>query len=315
VPAARLTRFAWFTLAYIIAVVLFGAVVRATDSGAGCGSNWPTCRGDVVPMEGTAKTAIEFTHRTTSFLAVAFVLTLAVWVLRTRPKGDVVRIAAAAAGVLILSEALIGAALVLFEWTEDDASTGRAISIAVHLVNTFLLLAALSLTAWWLSGGTVGRRPFDADRRRLVTIGAVLLMLVGAFGAITALGDTLLPEERLTEGFSDDFTGTFLVRLRWIHPIVAVGAAAFLVWMGRTVMREGGWTARFARAVENLVVIQLFVGVMNVFLKAPVWMQIVHLLLAGLLWIAFVLLATEYLGGSQDRTAVPAAEPGEALTA
>lgn len=312
-PAARLTRFAWFTLAYVVSVVLFGAVVRATDSGAGCGSNWPTCGGDVVPLEGTAKTAVEFTHRTTSFLAVVFVVTLAVWVVRSRQKGEAVRIAAIAAGVLVFGEALIGAALVLYGWTEDDASTGRAVSIAVHLVNTFGLLAALASAAWWLSGGTRPGAPPARNRRRVVAIGAVLLLAAGAFGAITALGDTLLPDERLTEGFSDDFTGTFLVRLRWIHPIVAVAAAAFVVWMGRTAGRLGGWTARFARAVENLIVVQLFAGIVNVFLKAPVWMQVVHLLLADLVWIGFVLLAIEYLVGAPDR--VEERARGEAMAA
>jgi heme A synthase len=295
VTTTRLARFAWFTLSYIVAVVLFGAVVRATDSGAGCGSNWPTCQGDVVPLEGSAETAIEFTHRTTSFLAVVFVVVLAVWVLRVRPKGDVVRLTAISSGVLILSEALIGAALVLFGWTEDDASTGRAISIAVHLVNTFLLLASLALTAWWLGEGTRPARPLPRGRLRLMTIGAGALVITGAFGAITALGDTLLPDERLTEGFGPDWTGTFLVRLRWIHPIVAVAAAVLVVWMVRTIRVRGRGVA-LARLIENVAVIQLFAGVVNVFLKAPVWMQVVHLLLADLLWVGFVLFATEVLG-------------------
>lgn len=302
-PDARLIRFAWFVLAYSIAVVLFGAVVRATGSGAGCGSNWPTCRGEVVPLSGAAETAIEFTHRTTSGLALLFVFALVLWVWRTRPAGDPARRFAAAAGVLIVAEALIGAALVLFGWVGDDASNGRAVSISIHLVNTFLLLAALALTAWTLSGGVLPTRPFPAARRRLVLVGAAGLMFTGAAGAITALGDTLFPAENVLSGIRDDFTGTFLVRLRWIHPIIAIATGAVLVFMARTapVARASG--NRLAMGLEGLVFLQVTAGFVNVALLAPVWLQVVHLLAADLLWVGFVLYSQEVLAAPAERTA------------
>jgi heme A synthase len=295
VTSDRLTRFAWLTLAWNTGVILFGAVVRATGSGAGCGSNWPTCRGDVVPLSGAAETAIEFTHRVTSGLALVLVAVLAAWVLRATVAGHPSRRAAVAAGVLVLVEAAIGAMLVLLEWVEDDASTGRAVSISLHLVNTLALLAALALTAWWLQGGSVPRRPFPKERRRLVVIGIAGLALVGASGAITALGDTLFPAESLLEGIRDDFTGTFLVRLRWIHPIVAVATAFFLVFTVRRVEVAGATGRRLAAAVESLAIGQLLLGALNVVLLAPVWMQVVHLLVADLTWVAFVLYSVEML--------------------
>lgn len=305
---SRLARFAWFVLAYSIAVVLFGAVVRATGSGAGCGSNWPTCRGEVVPLSGAAETAIEFTHRTTSALALLFVFSLAVWVWRSRPAGDPARRFAAGAGALVVAEALIGAALVLFEWVGDDASTGRAVSISLHLVNTFLLLAALALTAWSVSGGVVPRRPFPAAGRRLVWIGVAGLMATGAAGAITALGDTLFPAENVLSGIRDDFTGTFLVRLRWIHPIVAVATGAFLVFVTRTAAVAGPEGRRLATLLEGLVFLQVAAGFVNVALLAPVWMQVLHLLVADVMWVTFVLYSTEVLGAPARRVAetVPA---------
>jgi heme A synthase len=308
VPTSRLTRFAWFVLAYSVAVVLFGAVVRATGSGAGCGSNWPTCRGEVLPLSGAAETAIEFTHRTTSGLAVLFVIGLVAWVWRVRPAGDPARRFAAAAGGLIIVEALIGAALVLFGWVGDDASTGRAVSISVHLVNTFLLLAALALTAWTLSGGVLPKRPLPPGRRRLVGIAAGGLIVTGAAGAITALGDTLFPAENVLSGIRDDFTGTFLVRLRWIHPIVAIATGAVLVFMARTSSVAGGAGRRLATVLEGLVFVQVAAGFVNVALLAPVWMQVLHLLLADAMWVVFVLYSQEVL-------AAPSQHPAPAVAA
>ncbi|MFH2072181.1 MAG: COX15/CtaA family protein [Actinomycetota bacterium] len=303
-PDDRLRKFAWFVLAYNVAVILFGAVVRATGSGAGCGSDWPACRGGVVPLSGTAETAIEFTHRASSGIALLLVFTLMVWVLRRRPAGDVVRLTAIASAVLVVNEALVGAVLVLFGWVEDDQSLGRAVSIAVHLVNTFLLLGALSLTAWWMSGGHRASRPFPARERRLMGWATAGLILVGAAGAITALGDTLFPAESIFAGIRDDFTGAFLVRLRWVHPIVAVGTGLLLAWIAPRYARYGGKVQKLAAIVTGLVIAQLILGMVNVLMLAPVWMQVVHLLAADLLWIAFVLFAVEATAAAQRQAAV-----------
>lgn len=287
----RFTRFAVVTLAYNIGVILFGAVVRATGSGAGCGSHWPTCGGQVVPLSGSAERFIEFGHRASSGVALVLVGILVVWAIRSREAGDPVRIAAIVAGILIVNEALIGAALVLFEWVGDDRSVGRAVSITVHLVNTFLLLAALTLTAWWSAGHrTPPRRP-NRVTAWLVGIGAVALILVGASGAITALGDTLFPPH---EAGADP--ASFLVSLRWVHPVLAVGTALYLLHLSR-VLRVPD---RMRGYLAGIVVIQLTAGVVNIALAAPVWMQVVHLLIADLLWIAFVVTGSTALSERVD---------------
>lgn len=296
----RLARLAWFVLAYNIVVILFGAVVRATGSGAGCGSNWPTCRGDVVPLSGTAETAIEFTHRATSGLALILIFVLAYRVFRSRSAGDPARLAVAAAAVFVVGEALIGAALVLFEWVGEDESTGRAVSIALHLVNTLLLVGALTVTAWALGGGRLPQRPWPSRERRLVVAAVGGLVIVGAAGAITALGDTLFPAESLLEGIRDDFTGTFLVRLRWIHPVVAVVMGLYLLWL-RNHME--GSHRRLGAGLATLVVGQLVLGAVNVALLAPVWMQVIHLLVADALWVVFVLFAIDGLAARQAQEA------------
>ena len=281
----RFTRFAVATLLFSMGVVLYGAVVRATGSGAGCGSHWPTCGGDIVPISGSVERFVEFGHRASSGVALVLVAILVVWAVRTRPRRDPVRLAAVASAILIVNEALIGAALVLFEWVADDASVGRAVSITVHLVNTFLLLAALTLTAWWSAGRSTPMAGGDRSTRRLVLVGAIGLLVVGAAGAITALGDTLFPPDDAVG------SGNFLVRLRWIHPILAVGVAGYLIYLSR-VVRVPEW---MRSALASLVVIQLAAGLVNVGLAAPVWMQVIHLLLADTIWIVFVVVSSEAL--------------------
>lgn len=299
----RLARYSLFTLAYTVLVVLFGAFVRATGSGAGCGAHWPSCGGEVIPRSPTTETLIEFAHRATSGVALLLVAVLVAWVLRTRRRSDPVRIAALAAGALIVFEALIGAALVLFEWVGDDDSAERAVVIALHLVNTFFLLAALTLTAWFAAGNPAVPRPFDRSTRRWVLWCGAGLLVVGATGAITALGDTLFPAESLVGGLRDDFTGVLLVRLRWIHPIVA-GATAVALF--RFATRHEGEAAA-TRPLQALVVVQVIAGMVNVALLAPVWMQIVHLLLADLIWIVFVVVAVSALSARSRHPAAAAA--------
>lgn len=284
----KLVRYAWFVLVFNVVVILLGALVRATGSGAGCGRSWPTCQGQVIPeLEGA--TAIEFTHRGMSGLALVMVLALAVFIWRKTPKGHPGRTGAVLSGVAIVGEALIGAMIVLAEWVADDASVARAISVPLHLVNTFFLLAALTLTISWLSG---------ADRLDLrghtritlwVALGGIALVLIAASGAVTALADTLFPK-----GVGPDAVGTehFLTELRIVHPILAV-VASVIGWAVASRSERGRGPA--AMAMPVIIGLMLLSGVVNVALGVPVWMQLVHLGLADVLWIAYVFVAARAL--------------------
>jgi len=295
----RLSRFAWITLTWNMLVILWGAFVRATGSGAGCGAHWPLCNGEVVPRAPAVETLIEFTHRLTSGVALLLVFALAVWVFRQRTKGHPARRAAAASVLLILTEAAVGAGLVLFHLVGENESVARALFMAVHLVNTFLLLAALSLTAHWCGSDAPLRR--DALRRDGWVFGITFfaMLLVGTSGAIAALGDTLYPAQSLLAGLAQDLspTASLLVRLRVLHPMLAIAGTLVVAFAGARVLRSAVEPAsrRWAWAVAALAAVQLGVGLLNVVLLAPVWMQIVHLLLAEALWIALVLLAARAL--------------------
>lgn len=284
-----LARYAWFVLLFNVLTILVGALVRATGSGAGCGASWPTCQGSVVPdLEGA--TAIEFTHRAISGIALVLVVVLAVLVWRGYGRGEAPRLGATLAVIAIVGEALIGAVIVLAEWVAEDTSVARAISVPVHLVNTLFLLAALTLTAFWLSGGR--RLDFKMNPRmtKVVILGAVAIALIAGSGAVTALADTLFPGEGVEADFS--VGAHFLTRLRVIHPILAVSAAAMGYWVAG---RQSGPRSRTAQSLLVLVGLMIVTGSLNVLLGVPTWMQVVHLALADALWITFVLVSAQSL--------------------
>jgi heme A synthase len=292
----RFARYAWLTLAYNVAVVLWGAIVRATGSGAGCGSHWPLCNGVVVPQSPRIETIIEFSHRLTSGVALLLVVGLLVWAFRARPRGHASRRAAAWSMFFMVGEAAVGAALVLFRLVADNPSMARAMFMATHLVNTFLLLGALTLTAHFASGGAPFRWRGHGWSSGGVMLGLFGLLLAGVSGATAALGDTLFPSQSLAEALRRDLSPTahLLIRLRIFHPMIAIVAGMFaaylaMQWLPRVETRRlAGWTLAFVLA-------QIGAGVMNVLLLAPVWLQVVHLLLADLLWIAFLRLGASAL--------------------
>jgi heme A synthase len=297
---AAFARFAWAALAFTIAVVLWGAFVRATGSGAGCGAHWPLCNGEMVPRSPRMETLIELTHRLTSGVSLLLVIGVWVWARRAFPAGHRVRHAALAALLLMLSEALIGAGLVLFGLVADDRSTVRAAVLAVHLTNTFLLLAALALTAY-LAGTTTSpeSRRWRTDGLAAWSIASLAAVLVvGVTGAVTALGDTLFPAESLQHGLTQDFAAGahFLVRLRVWHPVLALLTSLVLVLFAQAQRRRfASAVGRLPSAVTACVSLQLLAGAANVMLLAPVWLQLVHLALADLTWVTLVVLSAAAL--------------------
>ncbi|HEY0969923.1 MAG TPA: COX15/CtaA family protein [Gemmatimonadales bacterium] len=316
----RFAAYAWAVLAVNFLVVLWGAFVRATGSGAGCGRHWPRCNGAVVPrLEHTAE-LIEFTHRATSGIAFMLALVLLLWAavrasmadgaprsrlgravvagFRRRPWSAELR-SATLAMVFMVSEALVGAGLVLFELVADNDSVARAIVLGIHLVNTFFLLGFLALTAWYGSGARTPRIRGQDSVAVLLPLTLLLMLGLGVTGAITALGDTLFPAGSLAEGVRQDFSPTahFLLRLRIIHPVLAVSTAFFALVVAVSVhfRRTDPVARRLAKVVMALFAVQLVLGFVNLILLAPVGMQLVHLLVADLLWVALVLLTSATL--------------------
>lgn len=301
----RFAQYAWAVLGYNLLVIIWGAYVRASVSGDGCGSHWPLCNGEIIPSVGQVKTLIELTHRLSSGLALLMVVGLVVWAWRAYPPKHLVRRAAAFSMLLILTEALVGAGLVLFRMVAQNASLARAFWMSGHLVNTFLLLAALALTAWWASGGARAQIKGQGVIGAMFGAALIGMLILGVSGAVTALGDTLFPASSLAEGLQKyaSPTAQVLLPLRILHPVIAIAVGIYLTiaaLLARS-RRPGAWTKRLSTALVVLVVLQLGAGALNVKLLAPIWMQLVHLLLSDLVWIALVLLLTAALVPARAR--------------
>lgn len=288
-------RFAWAVLAYNIPVILWGAYVRVSFSGDGCGANWPLCGGQVVPQSMSTPKLIEYLHRATTGVDTVAVIAMLVWAFLAFPKQHSVRRYASLSLLFTFVEALLGAGLVLFRYVARNQSAGRAWYLSMHLTNTMLLLGALMATAWAAYRQRANNRIFDAPRSVLAGLGVAIL--VSVTGAIAALGDTLFPASSVTGGLQQDFASAsnVLLRLRVFHPAVAIAGAVYLVWMStRFLKRPDGDAAKTAATrVLWLIVFQVAAGVINISLLAPIWMQLVHLFIADILWIALVVLLFE----------------------
>jgi len=296
----------WLVLGFTVTVVAGGAVVRATGSGDGCGASWPRCGGEVLPSSPRPETLIEFTHRAMTAAAVVGVLVLVVLAFALWPRRSPVRVAATLGAVFLVVESLLGASLVLFGWVDQDVSAGRLVVVPLHLTNTFLLLAAIALTAWWGSGRPAPRRP--VPRGGQLVAGAASLVIVGAAGALNALADTVIPVAA-ADGTGLDGGRRFLDTVRVVHPFLAVvlGLAVAAIALG-FIDHDDTAVRRLAGIVGVGLLLQMFLGMANIVLVTPLGLQLAHLAVADGIWIAFTLLvaAVAGVGAPARMEAVPA---------
>jgi cytochrome c oxidase assembly protein subunit 15 len=300
---ARFYRFTVVVLIFTLAVIVWGGYVRASGAGAGCGSHWPDCNGEIVPRSPGSKTLIEFTHRTTSGLSFLLIAVQMIWAWRISPRGHGVRRMATVVFGLIISEALVGAGIVIFKKVAGDESTDRAYWMAAHLMNTFALLAAMAILIQRvqreLRPGTVVVTaevlPGARGLQRALTVGVVAVVLIAVSGAIVALGDTLFPAHSLAHGWEQDLSPSahLFVRLRIYHPIFALTGGLYLLVVSAIIVSRDSGAGRVrscATRLAAIVLVQLVAGALNLVLLAPVAMQLLHLLLADLVWLSLVVL-------------------------
>lgn len=277
-----------FNLILCFFIILWGAWVRLSGSGAGCGDHWPLCNGQIIPVTDSFKTFIEFTHRLSS--GVFGITVFWVFLLAFKSKKENPRFFRSSVAALILTiiEAGIGAVLVKRGLVVDNSSIERAVVIALHLANTFLLLMSL-VASLFFSFSTEKRESQLLKQDILWPIATLLLLLlVGSSGAVTALGDSLFPEASLMEGFQKDFSKSshFLIRLRFLHPLLAVLACSFFYYL---LVRWEKFEMRYISTgfVQAFIIFSLGFGVLNLSLLAPVWSALTHLLIADILWCLF----------------------------
>lgn len=300
------TRLAWSTLVANLFVILWGAWVRASGSGAGCGNHWPTCNGTVIPQSPTMHTIVEFTHRVSSGLALILVVMLVLATRRAFAPGHRARRSAVASLVLICIEAGIGAGLVKFELVASNATLARGISLGIHLVNTQFLLTAIALTAWWAAGNSAFTPALVRRYRGAFALAFTGLIAVGMAGAIASLGDTLFPARTLAEGFAQDRNPALnvLLHIRVWHPVLAVVTGLGLLLLANRVLNhdDRATTRRAALCVYVTVGSQWCLGVLSLLLLVPVPLQLLHLLTADLVWLSVVWLAAVTCSDQVART-------------
>jgi heme A synthase len=289
---SKFALYAWGVLIWNLLTIQWGAYVRASGSGAGCGRHWPLCNGEILPQAPDVHMRIEFTHRLLSGGALVLIALLIVWGWRAYAKGHPARKGLVASGILIATEALLGAGLVLLELVAENQSLLRALAVALHLANTFLLIGSLALTAYWASGGRDLRLKGSPKTTWLLSLGLLGVLVVGMSGAITALGDTLFPPGSLAEGFQQDFSASahFLLRLRVYHPLIAVTVAVYTLYLLQYLYgKYQGLPQRMFLILGALILIQLGAGLTNLLLLAPIPMQLIHLFMADMVWIGYLL--------------------------
>ncbi len=284
---------AWATLAFFVIVVLEGAVVRATSSGAGCGSHWPLCNGEILPHHPRLATIIEFTHRSLTGICTAMFAVLIAWTFRATSKRHPARLASVVAGALLIVEGALGALLVLGGYVEKNASAARVLVQGVHFTNTMLLLAAATVVAVLL--GRPRSKLSQNSLKRPMEFALLASLLTGATGSIAALADTLFPSPSLSAAIAADFAAAspLLIRMRWIHP-----ASAALVVLCTLVLIAGfvrrGYSTLAISLAANLAA-QIVIGLVDVLLLAPTTIQVLHLFSADVFWISLVSIAVPML--------------------
>ncbi len=298
-------KFAWFTLGYNVLVILWGVFLRASKSGDGCGQHWLTCHGEFIPSAPELKTIIEFTHRMTTGPAFILVVVLLIWAFRRFGKGSAVRKAALASFAFIVSEVLIGGILVLTGNTAETLTTERPFLAVGHLINSFLLIASLTLAAWFSERHRTLNPNIELKTILHLAVAVVAILLVGTSGSVAALSSMLFPSATLAEGIAQDFsTGSnILLKLRVSHPILSILTSVYLLFLAGWLSSLSGQDRTIRRSTTILTVIviaQVAFGALTLLTMAPILMQVGHLLLADLLWISFILMSANFLSRPVD---------------
>jgi len=133
--------FAVLTTIGMLFVLLGGALVTKTDSGAGCGDSWPLCHGELIPSDITPELVIELSHRVVSGLMGIMVLVLSVWAYKAIGYIREVKFLAYLSFSFLLLQALIGAAAVV--WSQSDAVLALHFGISLISFASVLLLTLL----------------------------------------------------------------------------------------------------------------------------------------------------------------------------
>ncbi|MGZ3775349.1 MAG: COX15/CtaA family protein [Pseudobdellovibrionaceae bacterium] len=279
-------KLAFGVLFYSVLVILWGAWVRISHSGDGCGDTWPLCHGQLIPEAQRGKTWVEYGHRLMSGI-YGFIVFYFWWMSRKiYSKDHFARKAALATLIFTITEALLGAKLVLFKLVTTNDTPYRAVVMALHQINSFMLTGAVALTFAAAISEVDLARP--SNKNHTYKFLPWVIVIIGVTGAWASLSNSLFPSNNLWQGFLEDFSSNshLFIRLRGLHPFFALiggGALALFFWIKAQTAESQILEKRSLQMTMALFAVISF-GICTLLFHAPVWMKIVHLALAHTIW-------------------------------
>lgn len=292
-------KFSYYLIFYTLLVIVWGAWVRISHSGDGCGASWPLCHDQLVPLqtETVGKTWIEYLHRLTSGLYGVVVLVQFFWGRKIFEKDHPILFWLWMSLGFMISEALLGAGLVLLGLVGNDESVGRVSIMTLHLLNSMILTASVA-SVWNFSKSSFIRSQLAFEKIKvspkiLISAFVIPFLVVGATGAWAALSSTLFPSQSFIESIMKEFApdSHFLISLRTLHPIFGtiLGAGLILLLILLKPMQINEEIRQRQKTLQYLILAQIFIGYLTMFLVSPIKLKFIHLILAHSSWIFLVL--------------------------
>lgn len=274
-------RITQFLLVYTWIVILWGAWVRISHSGDGCGASWPLCHGQFLPDQAPTKTWIELTHRIMSGLYGILIVFYWAYSFFRKDFSKTIKKYINLLLFFTITEALLGAKLVLFGLVGQDDSTYRIFVMMFHLANSLLLSGTFGLI---LSHDSKKSIPINSTP----WINAAILWWFGVslLGSIASLSNTLFPVDSLMSGFLDDFSAEshLIVKLRFWHPLIATLGALFF---GIKFFQFRG-----LNYIGSLILFQMLLGASQILWHSTTSLKLIHLFFVHFIW--YILITLKY---------------------
>lgn len=276
----QLSQYLTLTLITSLLVIFWGAFLRFTYAGDGCGTDWPLCHNQLVPTQSSKEAWMEWFHRLTSSLFGLMVVFLCIFSFHSLPKKHRARWGCVLILFFTITEALIGAALVMTGLTGLNSSLLRPLVLSAHLVNSLFLVGSIVLTFRFIRE--------DVIPIRKIFRWSLFYILIALTGSIASLSNTLFPSSSLIQGLLMDINmnSPLLLKLRILHPVIA------FVIGGGLIIYLTDFFKKF-RIKNYLLLIftalGMMSGILTLFTLSPIFMKMLHLILAYSVWI-FILL-------------------------
>jgi cytochrome c oxidase assembly protein subunit 15 len=283
----RLYAASWALIAYTVLIIAWGAWVRISGSGDGCGAHWPLCHGEAIPSAANVKTWTEVSHRYSTALFGLFVIAQLIAIRRLMPRSNPARYWIWWTVFFTATEALIGRMLVTHGLVDESRDLSRLVVMPLHLVNTSLLLFSEVMTAESIVFGLRHSSVLTTRQRRWIAMGIVFAVLLLTSGAIAALGSHLMPASSLQQGLAHDLHSDshIAVRLRLLHPLLglAIPLISWFIFSYRATEAPPQHLSSMYCQLGISVLVMVLIGILTLSLLAPTWLKLLHLTMANLL--------------------------------